>query len=68
MWLAQGTTKGTCCCQRASRAGTCKDVDAAPISRPSDWATSEVMVPSAANRTNRTASEGCDVIQYTMLQ
>lgn len=25
-------------------------------------------MPSAANRTKRTASDGCDVIQYTMLQ
>lgn len=47
---------------------TCKEVDAAPISRPKDWATSEVMVPRAANNTKRTASDGCDVIQYTMLQ
>lgn len=50
-----------------SLAGTCRDV-AAPIRRPRDCATSEVMVPSAANRTNRTASDGCEVIQYTMLQ
>lgn len=49
-------------------AGTCRDVEAAPISRPRDCATSEVMVPSAANSTNRRASDGCDVIQYTMLQ
>lgn len=54
--------------RRVSWAGTCRDVEAAPISRPRDCATSEVIVPSAANRTNRTASDGCDVIQYTMLQ
>lgn len=47
---------------------TCREVEAAPISRPKDWATSEVMVPRAANSTKRTASDGCDVIQYTMLQ
>lgn len=38
------------------------------MSRPKDWATNEVMVPRAANSTKRTASDGCDVIQYTMLQ
>lgn len=47
---------------------TCRDVEAAPISRPRDCATSEVMVPSAAKSTKRTASDGWDVIQYTMLQ
>jgi hypothetical protein len=52
----------------SSLAVTCRDVEAAPMSRPRDWATSEVMVPNAAKRTKRTASDGCDVIQYTMLQ
>lgn len=38
------------------------------MSRPRDCATRDVMVPSAANSTNLTASDGWDVIQYTMLQ
>lgn len=49
-------------------AGTCRDVEAAPIRRPRDCATSEIMVPRAENRMNLTVSDGWDVIQYTMLQ
>lgn len=51
-----------------TKVATCKDVDAAPISSPSDCATSDVSVPKARKRMKRTASEGCDVIQYTILQ
>lgn len=47
---------------------TCKEVDAAPIRSPRDWATKAVEVARAEKSRKRVASGGCPVIQYTMLQ
>lgn len=47
---------------------TCRDVDAAPMSRPRDWATRAVDVDKAIKSRYRLASGGCSVIQYTILQ
>ena len=47
---------------------TCSDVEAAPTSRPKDWATRAVEMDRAMKSRYRVASGGCSVIQYTMLQ
>lgn len=53
--------KVTTCC-------TCSEVEAAPTSRPSDWATRAVQVDRAMKSRYRLTSGGCSVIQYTILQ
>ena len=63
----------TCVCHPPLCAGharrlTCREVDAAPMSRPRDWATRAVDVDRAMKSRYLTASGGCSVIQYTMLQ
>lgn len=47
---------------------TCSDVEAAPTSKPRDWATRAVQVDRAMKSRYLLASGGCSVIQYTMLQ
>lgn len=47
---------------------TCREVEAAPMRSPRDWATRAVAVARAEKRRKRVASGGWPVIQYTMLQ
>lgn len=47
---------------------TCSEVEAAPTSKPRDWATRAVQMDSAMKSRYRLTSGGCSVIQYTMLQ
>lgn len=47
---------------------TCKEVEAAPIKRPKDWATKAVAMAKAEKSRKRLVSAGWPVIQYTMLQ
>lgn len=48
--------------------GTCSEVEAAPTSKPRDWATRAVQVDRAIKSRYLLTSGGCSVIQYTMLQ
>lgn len=47
---------------------TCRELEAAPISSPKDWATKAVAVARAEKSRKRLVSAGWPVIQYTMLQ
>lgn len=47
---------------------TCREVEAAPMRSPRDWATRAVAVARAEKSRKRVASGGWPVIQYTMLQ
>ena len=47
----------------AATCGTCSEVEAAPTSRPRDWATRAVQVDRATKRRYRLISGGCSVIQ-----
>lgn len=47
---------------------TCSEVEAAPTSKPRDWATRAVQVDRAMKSRYRLTSGGCSVIQYTILQ
>lgn len=47
---------------------TCKEVEAAPIKSPKDWATKAVAMAKAEKSRKRLVSAGWPVIQYTMLQ
>lgn len=47
---------------------TCKELEAAPINSPKDWATKAVAVAKAEKSRKRLVSAGWPVIQYTMLQ
>ena len=47
---------------------TCRELEAAPISSPKDWATKAVAVARAEKSRKRLVSAGWPVIQYIMLQ
>lgn len=47
---------------------TCRELEAAPIKSPKDWATKAVAVAKAEKSRKRLVSAGWPVIQYTMLQ
>lgn len=73
--LADWPTDGRLCvvvpvCKQLTHVmySTCKEVEAAPMRRPRDWATRAVEVDKAMKSRYRTASGGCSVIQYTILQ
>lgn len=47
---------------------TCRELEAAPINSPKDWATKAVAMDKAEKSRKRLVSAGWPVIQYTMLQ